>query len=380
MNRWELHVIKNGGLLFIIAHLYAAYDSPLNNLWLFAIGLILLCLSGVFFIAAMRVFKTDAPAVAFANEILTPLKTNGVYKVVRHPFYTAYSLAWIGGTIATGYWWLSISVIVMGYVYYKAASEEEQQWQNGPMGELYKGYQKTTGMFFPSLLSVYFLFKRFFPNTSNMNVQLSTSQEEKEAIYKFRYNIYVEEFQKLHIPANHEAKKMEDLNDAYTANYYTTDSNNILTGVARAHRGSDGAFLAEDTEMFELEKFSAEFGINSLSVVNRLAIATKYRHTPLTTKFFIATYLGGLEKGVKLCFILSEVRLLPMYRHFGFRVLGSPIEIGNPPKTRYRMVLCLHDKQYILACGSPFANLLPDEADDKGKTADRIKKMGYAFS
>lgn len=378
VTRWELYLIKYAAPVFSIAHLAGAYYSPLENHWLYAVGLLLLILSGIIFISAFSVFKNNPPAVAFSNEILTPLKTKGIYRYIRHPFYTSYWLTWIGGTIATANWWLSISAIVLGYVYYKASKEEEQQWLNSSAKEQYRKYMLRTGMFLPSLYSLYLFFISCLIKNTDIPVQLATTEKDMADIYRFRYKIYIEETGKTHLPADHINKLMKDENDVLSAIYIARDKTGSVVGTARAHRGTDGSFLKTDIELFELERFAIYFGHNCLAIVNRLAIEKKYRKTTLATSFFIATYQGGIQQGTKLCFILSEQSLLPMYQHFGFRIYSEPILLNG--KKRYRMVLCLNDKQFLSACGSPFAKLVPLDTDDKGETAKEIENLGFKLS
>ncbi len=168
VKRWELYLIKYGGLVFVAAHIAAAFFSPIPNKVLYALGMLLLLLSAALFFSAINAFKTQPPAVAFAGEILSPLKTKGPYRFVRHPFYTSYWLVWLGGTLATGNWWLLISVVVMGYVYYKAAKEEEGQWLLSEMKGAYEGYMNMAGMFFPKPVGLMLLVISFSSKAKNM--------------------------------------------------------------------------------------------------------------------------------------------------------------------------------------------------------------------
>ena len=151
LERIELKLIKIVGLLAMLAHICASVWYPFPNPIIFTIGIVLLILSGCLFITTYNTFKKNPPAVAFSTIITTELKTQGPYKFIRHPFYTSYSLAWLGGAFATGCWWLIFFFFVLGIIYYKAAKEEEQQWLQGNSASLYASFIKTTGMFFPKL-------------------------------------------------------------------------------------------------------------------------------------------------------------------------------------------------------------------------------------
>ena len=149
VERWEMKFIKVAGLGFTIAHLTAAAFYPSTTLLFSVIGILLLLLSATLFLWSISAFKKQPPAIAFAETIVRPLNTSGPYSIIRHPFYSSYSIAWIGGTIATQCWWLIISFFCMFFIYYRAAKLEEQQWLNSKDAEVYKNYLSKTGMFFP---------------------------------------------------------------------------------------------------------------------------------------------------------------------------------------------------------------------------------------
>lgn len=153
---WELQFIKYGGLLFMLSHLFACfiYDKEFSLFFLIGIGL-LFC-SGFLFIWSMLSFGKEAPAIAFSDEIVRPLNTSGAYQFIRHPFYTSYSLAWLGGTIATQTWLLLLSFVCMGFIYLKAARQEEEQWLTGSNSTEYAHYIFRTGMFLPSFYKMLF--------------------------------------------------------------------------------------------------------------------------------------------------------------------------------------------------------------------------------
>lgn len=151
IKRWELPVIKSAGLVFIIAHLLASIFYSSQSQILSIIGLILLLISTFIFSLSIVSFNNEKPAIAFSHTILTPLNTSGIYKFIRHPFYSSYSIAWIAGTIATQCWYLFLSFIFMFIIYWRAAKLEEKQWLSSANAEEYKNYMRHTGMFLPRI-------------------------------------------------------------------------------------------------------------------------------------------------------------------------------------------------------------------------------------
>jgi protein-S-isoprenylcysteine O-methyltransferase Ste14 len=76
------------------------------------------------------------------------LVTDGPYRYVRHPLYTALFLGYLGTLLALQSWTLAawLPVFVASYVLF--AREEEQIMERG-FGEAYRAYRRQTGMFLP---------------------------------------------------------------------------------------------------------------------------------------------------------------------------------------------------------------------------------------
>lgn len=84
---------------------------------------------------------------AVSSEIIT----KGPYRYVRHPFYTAYNLAWIAAFGATLWWPLALSAIVMATLYERAAREEETGFAASVLAPEYEAYKGRAGKYLPRL-------------------------------------------------------------------------------------------------------------------------------------------------------------------------------------------------------------------------------------
>lgn len=78
------------------------------------------------------------------------LVTEGPYRYVRHPLYSAFFIAYLGTALTLQSWLLlaGFPVFVLSYVLF--AREEERVMEQG-FGETYRGYRGRTGMFLPRL-------------------------------------------------------------------------------------------------------------------------------------------------------------------------------------------------------------------------------------
>lgn len=102
-------------------------------------------------LAAARALRGRRLTLAFSSDTPRELIAHGPYRVIRHPFYTSYLLAWTAGPVATGEVWLLLTVLAMGALYAVAARQEEAKFLNSSLSGAYRAYAASAGMFFPRL-------------------------------------------------------------------------------------------------------------------------------------------------------------------------------------------------------------------------------------
>lgn len=136
------------GAVATVLHLFALIDAVLHGLTTAG--------ASVLYGAALALFWWSVyahshrpPAICYAPERPEYLLTTGPYRWVRHPFYTAYMLAWSAGVLATLNPWLLISIVVMFTLYIRAARAEELAFSGSALAPAFASYQATTGMFLP---------------------------------------------------------------------------------------------------------------------------------------------------------------------------------------------------------------------------------------
>jgi len=203
-------------------------------------------------------------------------------------------------------------------------------------------------------------------------IKIASSQQEKEAIYRFRYKVYMEELNKHHIAADHANKMMFNEADDHTILYYADDGKDVIATV-RSQRGIEGVFTKDDNEFFGIDEFEKYIDYKKIAIVDRLIVDKAFRHSALAHEMMLATYLGGLEVGTRICFITCDEKLLPMYLRYGFRIYTEPALLSSGEK-RNKLVLCLCDRDYLQKVRSPFLLHLPESFDDKEKYATIIEK------
>lgn len=143
-------VIQIVGGVFTLAHLIALFQANATQV-LAAAALLLYGVSFALFWTCVRINREKPFSLAFSTDQPKHLMTRGPYRYIRHPFYASYSLGWIAGIAATGQLWLLMSLLVMGAIYYRAATAEEEKFASSNLAEAYTDYRRRTGMFIPRL-------------------------------------------------------------------------------------------------------------------------------------------------------------------------------------------------------------------------------------
>jgi protein-S-isoprenylcysteine O-methyltransferase Ste14 len=92
------------------------------------------------------------PSFAFVPVMPETFKDSGPYRLMRHPIYSAYLLAWAAGALTAGQAWQLVMVAGMGVFYYRAARQEERLFLASPYGTMYRRYLRRTGMFLPKVI------------------------------------------------------------------------------------------------------------------------------------------------------------------------------------------------------------------------------------
>ncbi|HUM07345.1 MAG TPA: methyltransferase [Acidocella sp.] len=113
-------------------------------------------LSIVLFTASLGVFATailasrrTPPTLAYDNDSPNFLLNHGPYRYVRHPFYLAYVLFWLGTAIAVHSVAGWVAPVLMTALYVDAATREERKFATSELAAAYAAYRARAGMFWP---------------------------------------------------------------------------------------------------------------------------------------------------------------------------------------------------------------------------------------
>lgn len=190
------------------------------------------------------------------------------------------------------------------------------------------------------------------PTTSQV-VRTANTDEQKDRIFRFRYQIEVTELKKTPEGVDHQRQMVRDDLDETGVHYYVESDGNII---ASARRNSLGNSSISETlaEAFQLESFVHWSGAQ-LGMVSRLLIAPAARGSLLYHSILRQAFEDARGYGTLFGFEYCRSHLVRFYQQMGWRQLGSPFLLND--ELYIPMVLAMTDIEYLESVQSLFSDL-----------------------
>jgi len=188
---------------------------------------------------------------------------------------------------------------------------------------------------------------------TSTRVKLATTDAEKEAIYRLRYEVYIEEMggAARHFEADSIKRQLRDEMDETAFHFYVSQKGQIVACL-RFNLRRDGPFECE-TEL-ELHRFAPAYP-QHVSMTSRLMLHPKLRGSHVVMELACAAFEFGMNQGVSCFdFIDCHPRLIPLYSRLGYRIYKSGFRHPNYIYV-VPMVMVGGDLDYLKRVKSPFA-------------------------
>lgn len=150
-NSPRIRALQDVGVVFAVTHFggLVVLGSVGQN-WAIAAIALYIAATLLFLSALEAARRVPLPRTFVDDPGPRALITTGPFAVIRHPFYLAYSLAWLGAPVATHGPVITLMAVVAIGFYVIAARREEKQLEQR-FGEAYRAYKMGTGMILPSV-------------------------------------------------------------------------------------------------------------------------------------------------------------------------------------------------------------------------------------
>ncbi len=194
-------------------------------------------------------------------------------------------------------------------------------------------------------------------------VHMAQTDEEKLAVYRFRYDIYVEEMGRYASVADHARRLLVEPEDETARIFFAAQDGQVLA-TSRFSWGGDAPFSARQIEHYQLEPFLAELSPEAMAVGERGMVAAHLRGSPLFRELGLASRRFMSEKRIQLVFGACEPHLLSLYLGQGSRTYA--VHNINSPESGYLIpiVSVVEDVEYLRRIGSPNAETAVDFGAD----------------
>ncbi len=187
-------------------------------------------------------------------------------------------------------------------------------------------------------------------NSRSYSVRRAVTPSDRDAIFRLRYLVYVEEMHRSQRYADHERKLITDPLDA-TAVLLGLWDDDACIGTVRSNKLRD-SYVGEYCDLYGLGELSpADVAVTSITT--RFMIARPYRHTRLTLRLVVANYDIGIDEGIAYDFMDCNHHRTRTFEKLGYKIHRPSVqhpEYGDVAVMR----LALLDIDHLNTVASPF--------------------------
>lgn len=146
----------------------------------------------------------------------------------------------------------------------------------------------------------------------------ATDPDVREAVFRFRYDIYVREMRRRQKDADHDRGRVEDALDRTAVLLAARDSaSGRIVGTARANVAGD-TDLGVYERLYGLDTLNAEER-GATSITTRFMVERERRGTVLAVQLARALFARGVDRGVRTDFIDCNEPLVPFFERLGYQ-------------------------------------------------------------
>src|SRR5262245_44184919 len=148
------------------------------------------------------------------------------------------------------------------------------------------------------------------------------TEEQREAVYRFRYSVYVEELVRYQGIAHHVGRRLGEPEDDQSWIFYARADDGEVVGTARLSWGGDGLSKRQIDE-YRLDPFLAELPPEHIAVGERVMVKPELRGTGLVEEVLSCSHDTGLAHDVRIQFGACGPHLLSLYLGDGLRTYSA---------------------------------------------------------
>lgn len=201
----------------------------------------------------------------------------------------------------------------------------------------------------------------------SITIRFATTDADREAIWRLRYRIYVEEMG-YDFGATADRRLPDD--PLRGNRLLLAEQDGAAVGTVAIDWGGDLTFNADDRKVYQLDRFLALLPPERLMIVTRFMSTPEARQGQTPELLLDAVLRFALEQGVAVVFLDCRPHLINFYMRLGFRPY-APTASHPIPGILVPLVLLLDDHAHLVRVRSRFAAL----AQARPADAQRLAKL-----
>ena len=182
------------------------------------------------------------------------------------------------------------------------------------------------------------------------SIRLATTDPDREAIYRLRYRVYVEEMQRPQKDADHEARLIRDALDDFGL-LFGAWRHGVCIGTLRVNLLRDGD-IGDYRTMYGLQSLTPQEVFHT-SITTRLMVLPGARRRGVSIALASAAAALAPEKDITHDYIDCNAHLVPFFAHLGY--VPHRADLVHPEYGAVTvMKVALEDSAHLDAVDSPF--------------------------
>jgi len=187
-----------------------------------------------------------------------------------------------------------------------------------------------------------------------MQIRVAKSKDELEGIYRFRYEVYVEEMARALIEADPDTLRIVDPLDATGIQIYAENKGEVI-GVCRLNLLRDTELPRHLAEGLQLGRFEPWLP-HHCSYSSRLMVRRTERGAAIAALLIRSMYTITRERSMQFHFLYCREQLLRFYERTGCRRY-APAFVDHNGTTGIPVVGVLEDVDYLMEIGSALGRI-----------------------
>lgn len=185
-------------------------------------------------------------------------------------------------------------------------------------------------------------------------IAIARSEAEKQAIYRFRFRIFVDELKQTIADADYGKKLVFDGLDETAVHLYMTAKGRIIAAI-RLNLGKLTPVPSHLYQAYVLDRFTA-FPAEQISFTGHLAIDPQWQAGSVPAVLLGATYKLARQQGIRFDFCHCAPSFVGLYEHLGYRRYADNF-VDRTAGYQVPLVLLSEDVDHLKQSGSPFYKL-----------------------